>query len=672
MMHRGISLAVGIVLGATTAARADDGAGVADDDSASASDYALRMRELGSRLHDGATDLLRELPGLFLVQSAGGGVADQLTLRGFDGATATDVSVIVDGVPINLPSHVGGNGYADTHFLIAPTVAALDLRKGPQAQRGFGTGMAGELNLTTLDRVPGKGVYVAVRSGTVASDTTQLRQRVRRLMHRAIAMTSPQLSRGDAIIAAEVGITDGFTANPQRLRRSVLLAKWRYPTSSGTLRVAANLYAARWAESGMVPAAEVADDALGRFDSIDPTQGGTTNRASLSVGFATPEQRAEVWRVQAFAVASDWQHFENRTLFLRNAAEGDQNQLIDSRHTFGMNADYRRASGVAGNAGARQLHVGVDMRSDDGTLERWRTVRQTKTVDCFAALNPCQTTEPTVITMGLYGSHQIDWTAALRTRIGLRVDQFTWNIDDRDPESATNRTTIGGSSSRARLSPSLHVRLRRGAAAWLINAQGGARSTDAHAAVISDAYASVVRLWAADAGVRVRPNQRLEAAATAWYTYIEAQQTWDATALRVVLAPAATRIGADTWIKFAPVPWLRADAALSVAPPAALNTPRFLASAGVAVDFAHTMVALRARGVARQGSAGYALLSAVAGHQWRRWNVEVSVDNLLDSAWTEAELIGPYRATRTGEAGLGRMFTPGAPRTVLATVGVTL
>ena len=672
MMHRGISLAVGIVLGATTAARADDGAGVADDDSASASDYALRMRELGSRLHDGATDLLRELPGLFLVQSAGGGVADQLTLRGFDGATATDVSVIVDGVPINLPSHVGGNGYADTHFLIAPTVAALDLRKGPQAQRGFGTGMAGELNLTTLDRVPGKGVYVAVRSGTVASDTTQLRQRVRRLMHRAIAMTSPQLSRGDAIIAAEVGITDGFTANPQRLRRSVLLAKWRYPTSSGTLRVAANLYAARWAESGMVPAAEVADDALGRFDSIDPTQGGTTNRASLSVGFATPAQRAEVWRVQAFAVASDWQHFENRTLFLRNAAEGDQNQLIDSRHTFGMNADYRRASGVAGNAGARQLHVGVDMRSDDGTLERWRTVRQTKTVDCFAALNPCQTTEPTVITMGLYGSHQIDWTAALRTRIGLRVDQFTWNIDDRDPESATNRTTIGGSSSRARLSPSLHVRLRRGAAAWLINAQGGARSTDAHAAVISDAYASVVRLWAADAGVRVRPNQRLEAAATAWYTYIEAQQTWDATALRVVLAPAATRIGADTWIKFAPVPWLRADAALSVAPPAALNTPRFLASAGVAVDFAHTMVALRARGVARQGSAGYALLSAVAGHQWRRWNVEVSVDNLLDSAWTEAELIGPYRATRTGEAGLGRMFTPGAPRTVLATVGVTL
>ena len=667
----GISLVVGIVLGATTAARADDGA-ADDNNNNSASDYALRQRELGSRLHDGATDLLRDLPGLFLVQSAGGGLADQLTLRGFDGATATDVSVIVDGVPINLPSHAGGNGYADTHFLIAPTVAAIDVRKGPQAQRGFGTGMAGELALTTLDRVPGKGVYVALRSGTVASDTTQLRQRVRRLMHRAIAMTSPQLSRGDAIIAAEVGITDGFTANPQRLRRSVLLAKWRYPTSSGTLRVAANLYAARWSESGLVPAAEVADEALGRFDSIDPTQGGTTNRASLSVGFATPAQRAEVWRVRAFAVASDWQHFENRTLFLRNAAEGDQNQLIDSRHTFGMNADYRRTSGVADTSGARQLHVGVDMRSDDGTLERWRTVRQTKTVDCFAALNPCQTTEPTIVTMGLYGSYQMDWTAALRTRIGLRVDQFTWNVDDRDPESATNRTTIGGSSSRARLSPSLHVRLRRGAAAWLMNVQGGARTTDAHAAVISDAYASVVRLWSADAGVRVRPNQRLEAAATAWYTYIEAQQTWDAAALRVTLAPAATRIGADTWIKFAPVPWLRADAALSVAPPAALNMPRFLALAGVAIDHAQTMVALRARGVARQGSAGYALLSAVAGHQWRRWNLEVSIDNLLDSGWTEAELIGPYRATRTGEAMVGRMFTPGAPRTVMATVGVTL
>ena len=57
-------------------------------------------------------------------------------------------------------------GCSDTHFLIAPTVAAIDVRKGPQAQRGFGTGTAAELALTALDRVPGKGVYVALRSGS--------------------------------------------------------------------------------------------------------------------------------------------------------------------------------------------------------------------------------------------------------------------------------------------------------------------------------------------------------------------------------------------------------------------------------------------------------------------------------------------------------------------------
>ncbi len=659
-------LVVVAVCGISAAARAG-----APDEIGSASDVTVSADEMKLRLHDGSTDLLRDVPGMFLSQSAGGALADQFSLRGFDGRAATDVSVIVDGVPVNLPSHPDGDGFADTHFLIAPTVSSITLRKGPQSGRAFGIGNAGELSIRTLDVVPGNGVYIAARSGSMASDFTQAKQRLVRLMHRAVAMTSPTLTHGDAIIAAEVGITDGFSANPQRFRRSVLMAKWRHPTSSGDIRLAANLYAGRWAESGLVPAADIEAGALGRFDSVDPSQGGTTTRASISAMFETPSDRSEAWRLGAFAVASDWQHFENPTLFLRNDAEGDQNLVIDSRRSYGMYGDYRRALGWRRTS---QLNFGVDLRNDDGSIERWRTVRQHKTTDCFAEANPCQSTDPTIVTMGIYARQQLDLTPALRITGGVRLDQYIWNIDDRDSDSSTTNSAIDGSASRARLSPSLSVRLRHGATTWLLNGQLGARTTDAHAAVLSDSYAAVVRALTADAGVRVRPSPQLEAAATLWYTNVEEQQVWDSLAQRVNLAPASTRVGLDTWVKFRPraLLGLQFDAALSLSPTATLHTPRWLASSGLGLARAQTTAALRVRSVGMHGDAGYTLLAAVLGRRWGRIDAELTAENLLNRAWNEADITAAYRSTRAGDATTGRMITPGAPRTVMATVGVRL
>ena len=645
--------------------------GGALDEVGSASDVTLNNDELKLRTHDGSTDLLRDLPGLFISQTAGGAVADLFTLRGFDGRAATDLSVLVDGVPVTMPSHPSGDGTADTHFLIAPTVTSLTLRKGPQPAHAFGVGNAGELSIRTMDVVPGNGVYIAARSGSMASDFTQVKQRLVRLMHRAVAMTSPTLTHGDAIIAAEVGITDGFSANPQRFRRSVLMAKWRHPTASGDVRLAANLYAGRWAESGLVPAADIEAGALGRFDSVDPSQGGTTTRASVSAMFETPSDRSEAWRVGAFAVASDWQHFENRTLFLRNAAEGDQNLVIDSRRSYGMYANYRRALSWRRTS---QLNFGVDIRNDDGSIERWRTVRQHKTADCFAEVNPCQSTDPTIVTMGIFARQQLDLTPVLRITAGVRLDQYIWNIDDRDPDSSTTNSAIDGSASRARLSPSLSVRLRHGATTWLFNGQLGARTTDAHAAVLSDSYAAVVRALTADAGVRVRPSSQLEAAATLWYSNVEAQQVWDSASQRVNLAPASTRVGVDSWAKFRPrALWgLQFDAAFSLSPTAALHTPRWLASSGLGFANAKAMAALRVRSVGMHGDAGYTLLAAVLGRRWGRIDAELTAENLLNRAWNEADVTAAYRSTRAGDAMTGRMITPGAPRTVMATVGVRL
>ena len=59
----------------------------------------LRLRPVNS-----AQDLLKNVPGLFIGQHAGGGKAEQLFLRGFDIDHGTDYAVFVDEMPVNNPS----------------------------------------------------------------------------------------------------------------------------------------------------------------------------------------------------------------------------------------------------------------------------------------------------------------------------------------------------------------------------------------------------------------------------------------------------------------------------------------------------------------------------------------------------------------------------------------
>ncbi|MGZ3479394.1 MAG: TonB-dependent receptor plug domain-containing protein, partial [Myxococcaceae bacterium] len=97
----------------------------------SASSGSIREPSLLVRPYATPEDILRVVPGLVIAQHQGGGKADQLFLRGFDADHGTDVALSIDGIPINLPSHAHGQGYADVHFLIPEAIDRVDVFKGP-------------------------------------------------------------------------------------------------------------------------------------------------------------------------------------------------------------------------------------------------------------------------------------------------------------------------------------------------------------------------------------------------------------------------------------------------------------------------------------------------------------------------------------------------------------
>jgi hypothetical protein len=71
------------------------------------------------------------VPGAIATQHSGGGKANQYFLRGFNLDHGTDFAVSAGGMPVNMPTHGHGQGYADLNFLIPELVERARYRKGP-------------------------------------------------------------------------------------------------------------------------------------------------------------------------------------------------------------------------------------------------------------------------------------------------------------------------------------------------------------------------------------------------------------------------------------------------------------------------------------------------------------------------------------------------------------
>src|SRR6185436_12143008 len=214
----------------------------------------LDRDELARRSRTQISDILRQVPGLMVSQHAGGGKSDQYFIRGFDADHGTDIAIYADGLPVNLPSHGHGQGYADTHFLIPEAIDSVDVHKGPYAARFGDFYTAGAMELKTIDSVAAPTLTLA--AGAPLAGPRQLAQYNRRI----VGMASPQV-RGDAndrsLLAFQIADSDGPFENAQQFRQGNALVKWKGEVGRGDLRLATSWYAATWNASGQVPESAV-------------------------------------------------------------------------------------------------------------------------------------------------------------------------------------------------------------------------------------------------------------------------------------------------------------------------------------------------------------------------------------------------------------------------------
>jgi hypothetical protein len=650
----------------------------------SASSVHLSRDDLQYRSRTQVSDILRQVPGLMVSQHAGGGKSDQYFIRGFDADHGTDIAIYADGVPVNLPSHGHGQGYSDTHFLIPETISTVDVHKGPYSARFGDFYTAGAMELQTIDKIDGPTLWIA--GGVPLAGPKRFDQYNRRI----VGMASPEIRDSDtdrALLAAQIADTDGPFDHAQQFRQGNALGKWQGQVGRGELQIETSWYAASWNASGQVPESAVAQGLIDRFGSLDPSEGGDTSRTSLQLGYRVHDDHGGLWRASLFGLEYRLRLYSDFTLFARDPVHGDEIEQTDARTVWGLDAAYERHLSLAGLD--TYLTAGLQLRNDNTETGLWHAENRMRLADCFdLGANPCNNDLDRIRDVGGYVEATIHVLPHVHVLPGLRFEQFVWDVDDLDPATRTDPArTTGGSASRAIVLPKLSIEAELTSRLDLFaNAGSGFHSNDARGDVASHGDGALARGLGAEAGLRttVVPHARL--AADFWYLHLDSELVWNGDEGGTDPSGPTRRYGVDLEAEYNPLPWLRLDANLSLAHSAFVHNagngsalalaPRIMGQGGVTLLRGPAFVSLRARGIGdRPGNdsgtltaQGYLIFDLMAGWTFGKLDLNLTINNLLDSDWREAQFADTSAIVPGGPAVEQMHFTPGIPLTATATV----
>lgn len=449
--------------------RVDDLVGIAD----SAGEGYVGAVDLARRPLLRSGELLEAVPGVISTQHSGGGKANQYFLRGFNLDHGTDFRISVDGIPVNMPSHGHGQGYADINFLIPELIASERFGKGPYDVRQGDFATAGHAQFELLDRLDG-----ALLRFTPGADGYR----------RFLAADSFEIGDGSLLGAISDLSNDGPWDRPENARARSGLLRWSRTQGADQLAVTLIGYDARWDATDQIPQRALANGAFSRFGTIDATDGGNSSR--LSLGLKRRHVGANtIDLLQAYALDYDLDLFSNFTYFLHNPTRGDQFEQTDRRFVLGGSGSREWTSRV----GARDwtFLIGGDLRRDDidnglfatERRQRYATSRRDAIVQYGA---------------GLLGEARTHWNRWLRIVVGARVDHYRARVDS---DLAIN----SGNAQATQLSPKLSLIARLTPHAELtFNVGDGIHSNDARGATIQRDPITAERTSPADPLVRAR------------------------------------------------------------------------------------------------------------------------------------------------------------------------
>jgi hypothetical protein len=715
LLRTAVALVAALGIGRGSAARAqsalEDGRfldtvtviarGVSNMTAASAGDVTAQQLASQPLLRPGA--VLESVPGLIVTQHSGEGKANQYFLRAFNLDHGTDLASQIDDMPINMPTHAHGQGYSDLNFLIPELLGELHFKKGPYYADEGDFATAGAIRLGLRNEIDTGATLGAGQDG----------------YRRALLTGSVPLGAGTLLAAAEGYRNDGPFAVPDDYHRGNGMLRYHRGSEQDYWTLTALAYSGAWTATDQVPQRAIDRGLIGRFGSLDPSDGGSTSRASLSFN-RVARTATEKIQFSAYAICYRLDLWSTFTYYLSDPVNGDQMLQRDDRVVYGAKAS-RSWFGQWRGVPVRTV-AGLQVRADDiRDVGIFPTLRR-------QILGTRQRSSVLESSVAAYLESSAQWRRWLRTALALRGDRFDFSVTDRmvnvDGSCNLGSDPLGCDTGRRRaalLSPKLGIVLGPWAGSTVfVNLADGYHSNDARGVTRSGQNAAnpavtpLTRAASAELGLASTPLPGWTTTLDLFELKLRSELAFSGDAGVTAPSGATTRTGIEWGNSYRFSHWLSgdlnaaysrgrfdrpapvddlgcADAAPShpCAQPVAIagrhihNSPTNVVDAGLtaAPGASGWFGSIRARHFGASPlvednsarSPAYTTVDLQLGYRHGRdWLVALDVFNLLDARWNDIEYYYVSRLAGEAAASADYVVHAGVPRTLRARFQYTL
>lgn len=515
---------------------------------AAASEKNISGEEVNARPFSRPAEALEVVPGLIVTQHSGDGKANQYFLRGFNLDHGTDLAINVDGMPVNMRTHGHGQGYADLNFLIPELIGSVNIRKGPYFADEGDFSSVGAVHIGLIDTI-----QKSMALGTVGSFGYR----------RALGITSTKVGAGNLLIAGEANTYNGPWDNPDKLRKLNAVVRYTEGTAANGFSLTGMAYSNHWNSTDQIPLRAITSGQVGLYGALDPTDGGRSNRFSVSGRWAQTDRDGSS-KINFYAIKSSLDLYNNFTFFLNEPISGfeygDQFHQRDDRVLAGVNASHTFNTVFAGLP--MQTEIGFQSRYDDINVALSNTYQR-------QFLSGTRSDKVKEGSVGLYIQNTVHWTDWMRTTLGYRGDFYNANVNSllTPANSGNANSSIGSPKLSLVFGPFNKTE-------FFINAGEGFHSNDARGVTIKESPSNdgtlvdsspfLVKTRGAEVGVRTRIIPGLDSSLSLFVLDSASEILFVGDAGDTEPSRPSRRYGFEWSNHYKPVSWLQIDGDLAI------------------------------------------------------------------------------------------------------------
>lgn len=477
--------------------------------------------------------LLESVPGLDVTSHSGEGKANQYLMRGYNLDHGTDLAIYVDDMPVNEPTHAHGQGYTDVNFMIPELATNIRYSKGTYYAREGDFASVGAVHLNYLNALDDQ---IALTAGTLG-------------FQRLFGAASQAVGEGSLLGALELQHYDGPWDNPDDQRKVNAVLRYSGGDDHDGYSVTGMFYRGLWNSTTDQPVRAMSEGLIGRFGSLDPSDGGQALRASVSARFVAGIGGGQL-AANAYLINNQLTLWNDFTHALVDPVNGDQEAQREDRITVGGGADFTRTDEIFGLR--NEWLAGASARLDFNDVSRVPTVDRGILAASADPRNVFEKDRVQLSDAAVYVQTTTHWQSWLRTVAGLREDSI------RGSDGGTNP----GNASASLFQPKASVILTPVATTeFYLSAGRGFHSDDLRgvnrpALAGAGAPPLIAHQDGEEIGVRQQVGRRLAVTLALFSLNAQSETTYDPDVGQESAGPASRRRGFELNITYQAASWL--------------------------------------------------------------------------------------------------------------------